>query len=138
MFVMPNSPLITAEEMYCPLVTFMWAISPTTSEVSEKLIHRSWERHGLRGHVGGLDRRPEVDVRGRNDDVGRRRDGCDVRLTASAAAAAKEDGDQDERDDGKEDPDEQDQPIRALQTMSPRVVSCDRWHHSNIGFLPDT
>ena len=40
--------------------------------------------------------------------------------------------DQDERDDGEEDPDEQDQPVRALQRVSPRAVSCDRWHHSSI------
>ena len=43
-----------------------------------------------------------------------------VAFGAAAAAAARQQDDADERHDGQEDPDEQDQPIGALQLDSPR------------------
>ena len=97
----------------------------STSEVSRKA-SAGWSRRPAISLVAtsvAWMRRPQVDVLGRDHDLGgrgrRRRPGV-----AASATAAEQHDDQDERDDGEEDPDEQDQPIRALQRMfSPSRVT---------------
>ena len=84
----------------------------------------------------GADATRQRDVRRRDDDVsGGRRGRCPGTATP-ATAISGEDDDRDKCHDRQEDPDEQDESIRALQVGSPRQRWCDRWHHSSTAQEP--